>query len=211
MPEFVAETVLKFLHKHVAIEDDLLRRIDAEANRQQLPRITPEAGRFLQFLVSTLKAKRVLEIGTCLGYSTVWLARGLPPGGRIDTIELDVERAHRAESFLAQAELRDRVQVHVGNAHHLLLRFVAGYDLVFIDAEKEGYADYLRQGIRLLAHGGVLAADNAFWHGSVLNGKDGRPGAIEMRAFLDAALHHPELDATNVLPLGDGLLVARRR
>lgn len=207
---FLDPVATAFLRRTSAREDAALERIAAQVDAQGLPRITPEAGRALQFLLSLNGAKRVFEIGTCLGYSTLWLARGLPKSGRLETVDLDAARAEAASKNVAAGKPPARVECLVGDAHVIMRdRAPATYDMVFIDAEKEGMPDYLEQGVRLLKKGGILAADNVFWHGTAFEATRLDPGAREVRAFVGAAMKHPDLDTT-ILPLGDGLLIARR-
>jgi predicted O-methyltransferase YrrM len=210
MDAFVAPAALDFLRRTTAREDALLRRLRQQVAQEGLPSITPEAGRTLQVLTRVAGARHVLEVGTCLGYSALWLARGVGPRGRVDTWDLLQERADAAAAWARRAKLQSRIRFHVGDAHQELPRLpAASYDLVFIDADKEGMPAYLRQAVRLLRPGGLLTADNVFWGGSAFDETDARPGAAEVRSFVRAATRHPRLEAT-ILPLGDGLLVARR-
>lgn len=211
MPGLYADELVAFLRRTAAREDALLRDLRDEVARNNLPSITPEAGRTLQLLCRITDAKRVLEIGTCLGYSTLWLARGMRRGGLVETIDLDPQRSARAEAWLRRAKPPARVRFHIANAHDLLPKLErASYDLVFVDADKEAMPFYLREARRLLRKGGLLAADNVFWHGSALREDDASPGAAEVRAFVQEATTDDAWEAT-ILPLGDGLLVARRR
>jgi predicted O-methyltransferase YrrM len=205
------DRVVPFLRRTAAREDRLLADLRAQIAREGLPSITPEAGRTLEVLGRLGRARRALEIGTCLGYSAIWIARGLPRNGLVETIDLDPGRSARAQEWVRRARTPARVKFHVGDAHEILPRLArARYDMVFIDADKEGMPDYLRQAKRLLRRGGLLAADNVFWGGSAFDEADASPGAAEVRAFVQAATSDPDLTAT-ILPLGDGLLVAHRR
>jgi len=211
VPEFVDLRVVEFVRKTAATEDPVLAVVKGTLEKQGLPSITPEAGRFLQVLLRIMNAKRVCEIGTCLGYSTIWMARALPDTGRLDTIEIDAKRAADAQKWITAAGLDKKVAIHVGKATAVLPTLpTKTYDLVFIDADKEPMLEYLKHAVKLVRHGGVIVADNAFWQGSVFSKRINIEGAPEVRAFVDAATSHPELDAT-ILPLGDGLLVAHRR
>lgn len=209
--DFVDERAVEFIRRAAASEDPVLAVVKGMVEKQRLPSITPEAGRFLQVLLRIQGARRVCEVGTCLGYSAIWMARALPEGGLLDTIEIDGDRAKEAESWLHQAGVGSKVRIHVGKAKAVLPTLpTKAYDMVFLDADKESLPEYLGHAIKMLKHGGVLVADNAFWHGSVFNPKVNIEGAEEVRAFVAAACDHPELDAT-ILPLGDGLLVAYRK
>jgi caffeoyl-CoA O-methyltransferase len=170
--------------------------------------IRPEEGRFLQFLVRASGARRAVEIGTLGGYSGVWLARGLPPEGRLITLEADPRHAAIAREHFALAGVADRVEVRVGDARVLLEQLSAQgpFDFCFLDADKAGYPAYLDWALANLRPGGVVAAHNAFQAGGVAD-----PGRREaqtevMRAFNRRFASEPRLMGT-LFPAGDGTLV----
>lgn len=210
MANFVDENALSFIRRTAAIEDGVLASIKGACRKQDLPSITPEAGKFIHVLMKLIEAEHVLEIGTCLGYSGVWIARALPENGTLQTIEVDDDRADEAEDWFEKAGVDDRVELLRGKAMAILPTLpTKRYDAIFIDADKEQMPTYLDFGARMLRHGGVLLADNVFWHGSVWS--DGSiEGTESVREFVKEACDHPDLDPS-ILPLGDGLLVARRK
>ncbi len=211
MANFVNERAVEFMRRTSAAEDGVLASIRAQVAKEDLPSITPEAGNFLQVLMMSIGAERVLEIGTCLGYSAVWIARGMAEGGRLQTIEVDKERAEQAREWIEKAELSHKVEVMAGKALGVLPTLpTKRYDAVFLDADKEQMSTYLDFAVRLLRHGGLVIADNVFWHGSTFSDQVNIQGAEEMRQFVKEALNHPDLETT-ILPLGDGLMVAYRR
>jgi predicted O-methyltransferase YrrM len=166
----------------------------------------PELGALLQALVRATGGRAVLEIGTFVGTSAAWMARALAPDGRIDTLEADDDRAGRAEAFLAEAGLADRVRVHRGPAMETLPGLPDGaYDLCYIDADKAGYPAYLEQSVRLVRPGGLILADNVLSGGRVALPEDERgESAAALAAFTLAAIDHPRL-VTTVLTVGDGV------
>jgi predicted O-methyltransferase YrrM len=167
-----------------------------------------DVGRLLAVLVRVTGGRRVLEIGTFVGVSAAWMATSLPPGGMLDTLEIDDQTADVAERNLAGAGLSGRVRVHRGPAFATLSRFPDGvYDLAYIDADKPGYPDYLEQCIRLVRPGGVIVADNLFLGGRAAAPDADEEGARAMRVAADGAAADPRL-ATAALGIGDGLLVA---
>lgn len=211
MAEFVNEKALAFMRRTAAAEDGVLTSLHGQYVKQELPMITPEAGRFLQVLLLAMDARRVLEVGTCLGYSAIWMARGLPDSGLLETIEVDKERAAQAQEWFTKAGVAGRVRLLEGKASGVLPTLpTKSYDAVFLDADKEGLPSYLKFAVKLLRHGGVLLADNVFWHGTAFSPTTNIEGSEEVRAFVKAATEHPELEAS-ILPLGDGLLVAYRK
>jgi predicted O-methyltransferase YrrM len=206
---FVDEAAVDFVRRSFATEDGVLASIKGTCRSRDLPSITPEAGRFIQLMLRSIETERVLEIGTCLGYSGVWIARALPSSGTLETIEVDSERADEAREWFEKADVDDRVEVHTGKARAVLPTLPTNYyDAVFIDADKESMTEYLDFATRLTAHGGLVFADNVFWQGTTFTEGREIDGTAEVRAFVQEALDQSNLDAT-ILPLGDGLLVGR--
>jgi len=207
---FVDEDAVDFIRRTVATEDGVLASIKGACRAQDLPSITPEAGRFIQLMLRSIEAEKVLEIGTCLGYSAVWIARALPDGGQLDTIERDPDRADEARDWFEKADVDPIVEVHTGKARAVLPTLPTNYyDAVFVDADKESMPEYLDFGRRLTSHGGLVFADNVFWQGSTFTEGAEIDGTDAVRQFVQDALEDSRLDAT-ILPLGDGLFVARK-
>ncbi len=202
-----------YVQRLFASEDDALRRTRERADEAGMPRIQlpPATARALQLLMRAAGVRRAVEVGTLAGYSAIWIARALPGDGKLVTLEIDREHAAVARRSLEDAGVSDRVELRVGDAGTLLdaLGPDGSFDLVFVDADKERYTQYLEDAARLLRPGGLFVADNAFWKGWVLD-----PGIDELAAVLDGfnriVAADPRFDAT-ILPVGDGLLVAVRR
>ncbi len=150
-----------------ATEPQAVAQVRAFAAAQGLPaiHIAADEGRFLMLLVRLLRAQRVLELGTLGGYSAAWMALGLAPGGRVHTVEGEPRHATLARQALQAARLHDRVTVHQGTAQTLLpsLAQLAPWDLVFIDADKQGYPAYWAWAVEHVRPGGIIAAHNATW------------------------------------------------
>lgn len=178
--------------------------------------VSASEGRLLQLLTEIAGARRILEIGTLGGYSTIYLARALPEDGSLVSLEIDERHAEAARENIAGAGLGSRVEVRVGDAKALLGRMVEDeeepFDLTFIDADKESYPEYLEWALRLSRPGSLILADNAIRGGSVLDPKD--ESARATRDFNERLAQDPRLSAT-VLPLIresiDGLAIARVR
>jgi predicted O-methyltransferase YrrM len=204
---------------------DLLVRADGaldavvKANKQAgLPQIdvTSLQGKFLEFLVRVSGAKRVLEIGTLGGYSTIWLARALPEGGRVVTLELDPHHARVARGNLQNAGVLDRVEVRVGPALESLSTLVTEnaepFDLIFIDADKRGYPQYLQWSLRLSRPGTVIVADNVVREGRVLDSTSDDADVQGVQRFTELLAAEPRLSATVLQTVGakgyDGFALA---
>lgn len=205
------DQISQYITELFAVQDEVLQTIKQASNDHGLPSISvkPEEGRFLQFLVRACGVKKALEIGTLGGYSGVWIARGLPPGGRLITLERDAARAEIARGHFAAAGLAQTVEVRVGDAHDLLqdLRQESPFDFVFIDAEKTGYPAYLDWAMGNVRLGGVIAAHNAFRKGSVAGLVPDDEYTAIMREFNRRVATDERLIST-IFPAGDGMVLA---
>ena len=209
MDEATREALTAYVRILFAPEDALLREIKAETERQDIPlmNIRPEEGRMLQFLAAAIGAKKIVEVGTLAGYSGVWLGRTLPPDGKLYTLDINEKRAGVARKFFEEASLGERVEQRVGDAHEALkaLSGEGPFDLMFIDAEKEGYPVYLEWGLANVRPGGLILAHNAFWHGRVIDPDyDDHAGAQGLRAY-NRAIAEDERLLSTIIPVGDGI------
>ena len=168
--------------------------------------VSPAQGKLLHLLALAKGARRILEIGTLGGYSAIWLARALPPDGRLITLEADPLHAEVARANLASAGLADVSEVRVGRALETLpLLHAAGdgpFDLIFIDADKPSYADYLAWSVRLSRPGSMIIADNVVRGGGVLDAASTLPGVQGVRRFMEALAAEPRVSATVVQTVG---------
>jgi predicted O-methyltransferase YrrM len=190
----------------------LLLELEQHGLREGIPIVDRAAGRFLSVLVHCMQANRVLELGTAYGYSTLWMALALPPAGRIWSIDPDIERTEIAVSYFKRAGVADRVEIINQPALEVLGTFPQrNLDIVFIDALKTEYADYLEAVVPMLKRSGIVVIDNLLWSGRAAAapkpGDDLQTKAI--RAFNKMFLNHPELDAT-IVPIGDGIGIGAR-
>ena len=192
--------------------DALLKEMEAQALQETIPIITPAVGNYLAALIQTSQARNILEIGTAIGYSTLWLARAIAPGGgRITTIDLNRDRLGRARIYFQRAGLAEQITALPGDARVILPALESKFDFIFIDAAKGEYLEYLELVYPLLQEGGLLVVDNVLFRGWVV------PGAVfdlkynrlvsGIREFLHQLCQNPRLQ-TSILPLGDGLSVS---
>ena len=144
--------------------------IDREGRGEGLPLVFPDTGALLHTLARASGAARVLEIGTCIGYSTLWMATALPPDGTLITMEYDAARAARAREHFAAAGVASQVSVIVGDATRFLHKVSGPFDMIFQDSDKQLYEPMLDRLIELLRPGGLLVADNILWNGEVIPG-----------------------------------------
>ncbi len=204
----VPEDVERYAEGHTTPPDALLAELEAETRASlSLPEMLagPVQGRFLEFLVHCLSAKRVLEIGTYSGYSALAMAGGLPPDGRIDTCEIDEERAEVARRYIARSAYADRITVHLGPAIETIARLEGEFDFVFIDADKTGYIDYYEAVLPRISERGLIAADNTLSGGRAVDGS--RP---EIVAFNEHVTSDDRVISV-LLTLRDGVTLIRRR
>lgn len=169
------EAVDRYVGQMLAPEDDALQAVSrsiAEAGMPQIS-ISPNQGKFLQVMARLCGARHILEIGTLAGYSTIWMARALPPGGRLITIEFDPKHAGVAQKNLERAGVEKQVDLRIGKALDVLPRLkeenVGAFDLVFIDADKPPYAEYFEWALKLTRPGSLIVADNVIREGKVLD------------------------------------------
>lgn len=197
------------------------KELDAavKANRKaKLPAIdvTPLQGKFLQVLVQITQAKHVLEIGLLGGYSTIWMARALPKGGRIVSLEFDPRHAQVARANLKRAGLLNRVEIRVGAALETLPALksegAGPFDLIFIDADKVNNPHYLKWALKLSRRGTVIVVDNVARHGHVIQAKSSEPDIVGTRLCLEMMAREPRLSAVALQTVGvkglDGFALA---
>ena len=202
------ERLERYLRELFFVEDAALVAIRERQAAANLPSINVSAdeGRLLAVLLTAVGARRVLELGALGGYSGVWMARALPPGGKLTTVEFDPNHARVAREAYRTAGVADRVDLIEGAALEVLPTLTAGFDAVFVDADKAPMAQYFEWGVRLLRVGGLLLGDNAFHDGKVADPKVTAPDTEGVRAFNRLAATDPRIVATTV-PIRDGLVV----
>ncbi len=201
------------LHERDPILESALKASD-DAGLPEI-QISPSQGRFLYLLAKLIGARRILEIGTLGGYSTIWLARALPSGGRLVTLESETKHAEVARRNIAHAKLDDKVEVRVGSALDRLpeLQSESLFDLVFIDADKNNYPGYLDWALKLTRPGGLLLADNVVREGKVIDQHSDDPNVIGVRRFNEMLASDERVEAVILQQVGskgyDGLALAR--
>jgi predicted O-methyltransferase YrrM len=212
MGQIVPEAVERYLSGLNRLRDPVLADIARAGTEQDLPLIDAEVGALLRVLACSVGARRILEIGTAIGYSGIWLAGGLPKDGMLLTLEKDQERARVARANFERAGVADRVSVVVGDAQRTIAKVSGPFDLIFQDGSKQLYVPLLDRLVDLLRPGGLLVTDNVLWDGEVVPGfvEDPKRDADDTRAiaeYNERLNAHPQL-LTTTIPLRDGVAIS---
>jgi len=214
MASLVAPAVVAYLAGLSRLPHPQLDVVAREGHAEGLPIVMPDTAALLHALVRLARATRVLEIGTAIGYSTLWMATALPDDGQLISLERDPARAARARAHAKAAGLEDRVSVMIGDASRFLHKIAGPFDLIFQDGDKPGYLPMLDRLAAFLRPGGVLVTDNVLWSGTVVPGmtpiQDRDPGDVAAIAAYNEHLKHDERFYTVWLPVGDGVAVSTR-
>ena len=207
MGRYVPDEIEAYAERYTTARWDVFDRLGDETRETQADHgmmVGLLEGAFLNFLVYLTRAKRVLEVGTFTGWSSIAMARALPPDGTIVTCDVNEETTAVARRYAEQAGVADRIDFRVGPGIETLNTLDGPFDLVFIDADKEGYVDYYEAILPKLAPGGTIAADNTLF-GSDADGEIGRA----ITRFNDHVLHDDRVEAV-LLPLREGVTLIRR-
>ena len=212
MSPIVDPAVEAYAEAHTEPPGDVLERLAEETRaRTELPQmmVGPLEGRFLAFLVRALGARRVLEVGTFTGYSSICMASALPDGGTVVTLDVNAETTEIARRYATEAGVVDRIDYRVGPGSQTLADLEGPFDLVFIDADKAGYIDYYEAALPMLADGGLIVADNVLWSGRVAS----EPQDDSTRAIQRFNEHvgDDERVESVMLTVRDGMTLIRRR
>jgi predicted O-methyltransferase YrrM len=200
----------RYLAARTRPEGAFLARLKAAARTAGIPPIwiSPEQASFMQILLRAIGAREVVEVGTLAGYSAIAIARALPAGGRVRTIELLPRHADFAEAWVRRSDVARKVVVLRGRGAEVLRTLRAGSaDAAFLDADKASYPVYLRQCLRIVRRGGLILADNAFAFGQLLARRPTDREVVPMRRFNDLMARTRGLHGI-IVPIGDGLWVA---
>ncbi len=212
--EFIAENLYDYVVMHSQEEPALLAELSRQTHLKVLqPRMLsgPLQGRFLSVLSKLLAPKNILEVGTFTGYATLCLAEGLSKEGRIDTLDKNEELVDFQRSFFDRSPWGKQIHQHCGQALEIIPTLDREYDLVFLDADKKNYLNYLEQLLPKIKSGGLLLSDNVLWSGKVLHStkKNDHDTAV-LKEFNTVLAQHPAFE-TVLLPLRDGLTLSRKR
>src|ERR1051326_277456 len=195
-------------------EPDALRsqRLETDHHPQASMQISPEQGQFLHFLARLVGARRALEIGVFMGYSSSWGALALPPDGKIVACDVSEEYTARAKRTWSEAGVQHKIELRLRPALETLDALLAGgqagaFDFVFIDADKSNYWNYYERALQLVRVGGLIVVDNVLWHGDVINHADHTADTEAIRDF-NRKIHADNRVALSLATVGDGLMLA---
>ena len=208
------DSLLTYVREVTLREPEALRmlRESTEDHPQASWQVSPEQGQFLHLLARATAARRALEIGVFLGYSSSWIALALSPGGKMVACDVNGEYARIAQRTWRDAGVEDRIELRLAPALDSLDAMLAAgqagtFDFVFIDADKANYIQYYERALRLLRQGGLVAADNVLFHGTVADPENRDPDTVAIREF-NRHLHADARVALTIATMGDGLAVA---
>jgi caffeoyl-CoA O-methyltransferase len=208
----VNEGLERYALEHSTPDPEVFRRLEEETRATQTApqmMVGPLEGQLLGWLVGLSGARRILEIGTFTGYSSISMALALPEGGRITTIEIDEETSATARRYAEEAGVADRIEFRVGTALDELQTLAGPFDLVFIDADKESYVDYYENVLPKLSEGGFIVADNVLWSGRVVE-DDGEGSTAAIKRFNDHVAADERVECL-MLTVRDGMTLIRPR
>jgi caffeoyl-CoA O-methyltransferase len=209
----VESQVEEYAEAHSSPEDERFARLAAETREKTTApgmMVGLLEGRFLGVLVRSLQARRVLELGTFTGYSSISMALALPPGGRVITCDVNEETTAIARRYAEEAAVADRIDYRLGPALDTIAGLDGPFDLVFIDADKENYVNYYEATLPLLADGGLMVVDNTLWSGRVADPEADDESTRAIRALNDRVLADPRVDNV-LLTVRDGMNLVWRK
>lgn len=217
MDETLFAQVDEYISNLLAKEDDVLKNTIASLDTSGLPQhsVSPSQGKLLQVMMMACQAKRVLELGTLGGYSTIWMARALPQDGSLITIEVDAHHAAVAKQNIDNAGLSHNVEIKIGKALEILPAMIANanlpFDFIFIDADKPPYAEYLALALKLSRPGTIIICDNVIREGKVLDNNTSDEKVQGVQRFNQALSEYKNLTAIIMPTVGlkeyDGMAI----
>jgi predicted O-methyltransferase YrrM len=210
----ITDELAQYIREVTLREPEALRRLreGTEDHPQASMQTSPEQGQFLHLMARAVGARKTLEVGVFLGYSSTWVALALPPGGEVIACDISEEYTSRARSTWKEAGVEDRIDLRLGPALETLDALLAdghtgSFDFAFIDADKKNYANYYERALQLVRSGGMIAVDNVLWDGSVIDPAVHDDDTEAIRAF-NRKLHADERIALSIATIGDGLTLA---
>src|ERR1051325_3926360 len=210
----ITDEMAEYIRSVTLREPEALRRVrlETEDHPKASMQTSPEQGQFLHFLTRAIGARKAIEVGVFMGYSSTWVALALPAGGRVIACDVSEEYTERAQRTWCEAGVQDKIELRLRPALETLDSLIADgaagtFDFAFVDADKSNYANYYERCLELLRPGGVVAVDNVLWHGAVLDHSDRSRDTEAIREF-NRRLHQDARVALTLATIGDGLTLA---
>ncbi|MGM0501743.1 MAG: O-methyltransferase [Bacillota bacterium] len=211
MSNIVQEWIIDYLRQSQPEIEQEIKKVGKEAREQGLPIIEPEVGNLLNLLVKISGAERILEVGAAVGYSTLWLAKDF--SGELITIELKEQEAVQAQDNFARLGY-DNIDLKIGDALEVMPTLAGEFDLIFIDAAKGQYLNFLEQSLDLIKDGGLIVADDVLFKGMIADDRFYHPRyntlTRRLKQYVERVMNSPQLDTT-IIPLGDGVAISRKK
>jgi len=206
--DITTPAVDEYLDSLLPVRDPVLQEMEALARERSIPIIGPAVARIVYQLVRLVKAKTIFELGSAIGYSTIWIARAAGEGAVVYYTDSNPDNARRAERFFERAGVRDRVRILTGNALDLFDQTPGTFDIIFCDVDKEQYPHVFHKAVPRIRKGGLFLADNVLWHGRVTEppADEATRGIVEFNRLIYTS---PELFPT-ILPVRDGFAVCEK-
>ena len=212
--DFISDDIMTYAINHTQEESNLLKALNKETHQKILQSRMISGhfqGRVLSFISQLIRPETILEIGTYTGYATLCLAEGLTKNGKIHTIEINEELIDFQKKYFDKSKFKNQIFTHIGDAIDIIPKLKLNYDLIFLDADKANYPNYMEMVVPKLKRGGVLVADNVLWNGKVLDYQQKRDD-IEtkgIKLFSELVKKNSSLQ-TLLLPIRDGLMMCRK-
>lgn len=207
MHGITSEPVENYLYSLLPARDEVLSEMEAQAAKRNIPIVGPAVGRILHQLALISGAKHIFEMGSAIGYSTIWWAQAIADGGRVIYTDGDRKNADEARGYFERAAVATRITIKVGDAIEILSEQTQQFDIIFCDLDKEDYPRALRMAVPRLRKGGLLVADNVLWSGKVAEENPSEASTKSIIEFNRLLYSSKEL-FTTILPIRDGLAVA---
>lgn len=209
MDAFIDPAVEKYMYDILPERDEVLLEMEAQARERRIPIIGPAVARVLYQYAKLVNAKRVFELGSAIGYSTIWLARAVGDGGKVYYTDGSAQNREEAAGYIERAGVADRIEMMTGDSMELLASVEGEFDLIFNDVDKHQYPDAFRAALPRVRSGGLFITDNVLWSGKVARNESDKytQGVMELNRLLYAS----EELFTTILPIRDGVAVCLKR
>lgn len=205
-----AEDVEEYLYSLIPARDEVLEQMESEAVERNIPIVGPLVGRLLHQLALMIQARTIFEMGSAIGYSTIWWARAVGEGGRVFYTDGNRKNAEEARGYFERAGVLDRIDIKTGDALEILSEQNGEFDIIFNDIDKEDYPRAFRLALPRLRKGGLFVTDNVLWSGKVAQQNPGEASTKAILEFNKLLYGSPEL-FTTILPIRDGVAVAIKK